>query len=226
MKLITQLLLITCALTLSATCSAADDVRYVSDVLHLPLRSGKGNEFRITHRGMPSSTKLIVLDEDVENGWMRVRTEKDVEGWVRSQYLIAEPTAAIKLAALEKKVSNLNSGSKQLLKQISDAESQNKTLNTELNATKDQLSRTEKELSDLKKVSGGAIDLDKQHQKLLAKYQMLQTESDTTRAENQRLENNNSHNQWMFGALLVGCGIIITLILQSMTMRRRKSDWG
>lgn len=226
MKFITQLLLITCAFALSATTSAADDVRYVSDVLHLPLRSGKGNEFRITHRGMPSSTKLFVLEEDEENGWMRVRTEKDVEGWVRSQYLIAEPTAAIKLAALEKKVSNLNSGSKQLLKQISDAEANNKSLNAELSTTKSQLNLIEKELNSLKKVSAGAIDLDKQHQKLLTKYQMLQTESDTTHAENQRLESNKNHNQWMFGALLVGCGIIVTLILQSLSMRRRKSDWG
>jgi SH3 domain protein len=89
-----------------------------------------------------------------------------------------------------------------------------------------QLSTVENELDDLKKFSANAINLDLQHQKVLTKYQLLQTESDTNRAEIQRLENDNRHNQWLFGALLLICGIITTLIIQSMNQGRKKSDWG
>lgn len=204
----------------------AQEIRYVSDVLHLPLRSGKGNEFRITHKGLPSSSKLVMVEDDPENGWMKVRTEDGKEGWVRSQYLIEEPTAAIKLAALEAKLANLNSGSKNLLAQISSAETNNKTLSAELLATQQTLETISTELSNLKKVSSGAIDLNKQHQMLLAKHQILQTESDTARAENQRLKNEKSHNEWLYGAFLLLCGIVTTLAIQAMSLRRKKSEWG
>lgn len=89
-----------------------------------------------------------------------------------------------------------------------------------------QLRSVEKQLDDLKKVSANAINVDLQHQKLLTKYELLQTESDTNRAEIQRLENDNRHNQWLFGALLLICGIILALIIQSMSQGRKKSDWG
>jgi len=206
--------------------SQAQDTRYVSDVLHLPLRSGKGNEFRITHRGMPSSTKLFVLEVDPEGEWIRVKTEDNKEGWVRSQYLIEEPTAAIKLAALEKKLASLNNGSKSLLAQISRSEKNNKKLTRELASNKKSLNICETELSNLKKISANAITLNQQHQDLLAKHQMLQAQSDTVQAENQRLNNQKNHDDWLYGAFLMICGIIVTIALQAMNSRRRKSEWG
>jgi len=209
-----------------STTSQAQEIRYVSDVLHLPLRSGKGNEFRITHRGMPSSTKLFVLEIDPDGEWIRVKTEDDKEGWVRSQYLIEEPTAALKLASLEKKLASLNSGSKSLLAQISRNEKNNKTLTRELANNQKSLKSCRTELNNLKKISANAITLNQQHQDLLAKHQMLQAESDTVRAENQRLNNQKNHDDWLYGAFLMICGIIVTIALQAMNSRRRQSEWG
>lgn len=209
-----------------ATSTFAQDVRYVSDVLHLPLRSGKGNEFRITHRGMPSGTQLIVLEENEDGAWLRVKTKDDKEGWVRSQYLISEPTASIKLKALQNKVSNLNSGSKKLLDQISSAEASNTDLSKKLAKSEQQLVTTLTELNTLKKVSANAISLNQQYQTLLTKHQMLQAESDTAHAENQRLKSQKSHNERLYGAFLLICGIAITIAIQAMSLRRKKSEWG
>jgi SH3 domain protein len=71
---------------------------YISDVLYVPLRSGKGNQFRILESAMKSGTKLEILEEDEENGWIGVRTADGKEGFVRAQYIIREPTAQLKLA--------------------------------------------------------------------------------------------------------------------------------
>jgi SH3 domain protein len=190
-KSLTLLTLILCGLFFTST-ATSEDVRYVSDLLQ--IHSDKGNQFSITHRDIPSSTKIYVLEIDEEGRWARVKTEDGKEGWARSLYLIDEPTAANKLAAIIK--------------------------------AQQQLSAVENELNDLKKISANAINLDHQHQKLLTKYELLQTESDTNRAEIQRLESDNRHNQWLFGALLLICGTITTLIIQSMSQGRRKSDWG
>ena len=47
----------------------AQDVRYISDKQYVPLRSGAGNEYRITHRGLPSGTRLTVNSESDNGEW-------------------------------------------------------------------------------------------------------------------------------------------------------------
>ena len=191
MKSLTVLTLILCGLFFTST-ATSEEVRYVSELLQ--IHSDKGNQFSIAHSNIPSNTKIYVLEVGEEGRWLRVKTEDGKEGWARSLYLINKPTAANKLAAIQK--------------------------------SQQQLRALENELDALKKVSANAINVDLQHQKLLTKYELLQTESDTNRAEIQRLENDSRHNQWLFGALLLICGIITTLIIQSVNQGRRKSDWG
>ena len=96
MKFLTLLTLILCGLLFPST-ATSEDVRYVSDLLQ--IHSDKGNQFSITHRDIPSSTKIYVLEVDEEGRWVRVKTEDGKEGWARSLYLIDKPTAANKLAA-------------------------------------------------------------------------------------------------------------------------------
>ena len=84
--------------------AAVGDVNYISDVLTVPLRSGASTAHRILHRGLPSGTQLTILAIDEEANFTQVRTAGGMEGWVRSQYLIGEPIARVKLAATEKRL--------------------------------------------------------------------------------------------------------------------------
>ena len=45
--------------------SVMAEIRYISDVLYVPLRSGQGDDYRILHRGLPSSTEVIVIEENI-----------------------------------------------------------------------------------------------------------------------------------------------------------------
>jgi len=87
-------------LVILANTAQSQDIRYVSDTNTVPLRSGAGNEFRIVHRGIPSGTKLTVARNSADGVWSEITTERGTSGWIRSQYLMAEKPAKLKLDAV------------------------------------------------------------------------------------------------------------------------------
>jgi SH3 domain protein len=81
---------------------AAD--RYVSDIMHIQLRRAPGNQQEIVANGLASGTALTFVREQMDSNrasWSLVKTAEGVEGWVRSQYLLSEPTAATQLPELQ-----------------------------------------------------------------------------------------------------------------------------
>ena len=117
---------------LLATAVEAQDVRYISDKQYIPVRSGAGNDYRITHRGLPSGTRLTVKATSGDGVWSQITTDRGTSGWVRSQYLMTDTPAQNKLddalrraeeaaqqsADLAAEVENLKTERVELLNQI------------------------------------------------------------------------------------------------------------
>lgn len=87
-----------------STPAPLNEPRYVSDILYVPLRSGSSSKNRIVHKGLKSGTPITLLEE-VE-GWAKVKTRRNLEGWIQSRYLLKSPTAGIKLAQAQQKLIN------------------------------------------------------------------------------------------------------------------------
>ncbi|WP_049721966.1 TIGR04211 family SH3 domain-containing protein [Gilvimarinus polysaccharolyticus] len=205
------------------------ETQYIADTLQVPLRSGMGNQYRIVHRGLPSGTKLELIkrDSDESDGhWALVRTKDGLEGWVREQYLLSEPTAAIKLAHLEQKMGQLDGDQTELLDANEALENNNKELAQSLSELQDQHQKTTSEFAELRKLSGNTIALNEQYQKLNENYQLLQTRAEVLKTDNERLKNNLRYKEWLIGAGILLSGIILSLILQSFGRRKRRSEWG
>ena len=100
-------LALTVILLLSTSAALAQSVRYVSDTQYIPLRSGPGNEFRITHRGIPSGTRLTVARASEDGLFTEITTAKGTTGWIRTQYLMSELPAQVKLVTAEQKAADL-----------------------------------------------------------------------------------------------------------------------
>jgi SH3 domain protein len=209
---------------LTPVAHAAD--RWVSDVLYVPLRSGKGNQFRIVNRGLKTGTPLTLIEEDIEGGWVFVETDKGEQGWVRSQYVINEPTASIHLNNANSKIANLDRQRKQLQNQVEELKNENRQLNKELDNITNKSSKLDKELSTIKQVSSSAIDLHERHQDLMHQHQLIQTELDVLKAENSRLKADSRNTFFIYGALAVGLGVLITLIVPNLRRRKRYSEWA
>ncbi|MEJ2417046.1 MAG: TIGR04211 family SH3 domain-containing protein [Exilibacterium sp.] len=195
----------------------AQETRYISDQIYVPLRSGNGNQYRIINRGLPSGTKLLLLEEDGE--WSRVKTEKGIEGWVPNHYLQNEPVAKSKLAQAEEKIVELLDLNEQLESQLNQIQAQNQELDTTASNSQTQAQQLRDELIQIKQISADAIALLKQQQ-------LLQTEIDVLEAENERLENKSLHTWFLYGAGAVLLGVLIAVIVPRLRPRKRHSEWA
>ncbi|BFM20418.1 hypothetical protein R50076_14670 [Gilvimarinus japonicus] len=205
------------------------ETQYVADTLQVPLRSGMGNQYRIVHRGLPSGTKLELVKRDSDDSggdWALVRTNDGLEGWIRAQYLLGEPTAAIKLAELEKKMGQLDGDQTELLDANEELESNNAELQQSLAQLQDQYQQTSSEFAELRKLSANTVALNKQYKKLNENYQLLQTRAEVLKTDNERLKNSQRYQEWIVGAGILLGGVILSLILQSFGRRKRRSEWG
>jgi SH3 domain protein len=200
----------------SSLASAED--RYVSDIVYVPLRADKDNQAGVLKNGLASGTKLKFVREEEDaykNKWSQVITQDGVEGWVRSQNLINEPTAALKLEAF-------TSGSSNVL----ELQKQNIALKSELESLKTTYQTLLKDTDEMRAAATSDINMEQENQKMHRENQLLQTERDVLKAENYQLKNTDRYNQRLYGGALVVCGVVLSFILQLFGKRRRRSDWN
>lgn len=79
-------------------------MRYVSDVMYIPLRKGAGGQQDVLINGLVSGTPLTFVREEVDSNrvsWSLVRTAEGVLGWARTQHLLEEPPAGMQLEELK-----------------------------------------------------------------------------------------------------------------------------
>lgn len=225
------LIISVCLLVLSTpilSVNAQAEDRYVSDVLYVPLRSGMGNQFRIVHQGLPSGTQVEVIDENETadgEAWTQVRTANGTEGWMRSQFLLDEPTAALRVSDAEQRAASAADEAQTLRQQLQTAREQASELETELEQVRENYAALQHEHEEIQEISSDALGLHEQHQELSENYQMLQTRHEVIQAENERLRKQQRYQDWLYGGGILVAGIILSLILQAIGRRRRQSEW-
>ncbi len=213
-------------LTLAAPQVSAQEYRWVSDVLYVPLRSGKGNKFRILDKGLRTGTRLEFISQDDEGGWTEVRSEKGELGYIRSQYLIDTPTAALQLASAKQKLASVESQYKTLKDELNSTTNKKQNLSSNLSKLQNENQQLQQELTDIKRISADAVQLHERHQTLMHDHQIIQTELDVLKAENQRLANDSRNTFFFYGACAVGLGAFIAWIAPSLRRRKRFSEWA
>jgi len=202
------------------TLANAEETRYVSDKLYIPLRADKGDEAATVNSGMPSGTILKLLKEDASSGYSMVEMHNGTQGWVRSRYLSKEPTAAMKLADMEKKLSESTSKSEaDLLKDIDVLKIENKKL-------ADQANASDRQLDELKQASGSVVKITQQNKELIEKNQLLQSKVDSLEAVKEKFQDNSHMDMFIYGGLLVIMTLVVGAIIDGIKRRRSYSSWG
>ena len=222
-----KLLAITVILLLNTTTASAQSVRYVSDTQHIPLRSGPGNEFRITHRGIPSGTRLTVARTSEDGVFAEISTAKGTTGWIRTQYLMTEMPAQNKLDAALKKASDLDATYAALAEEASILKAERADVLNQFQSTDGELQSVSQELTELKKISANAVQLDTDNRRLSLESETLKSDLELLRTENQRLADKLRSEAFINGALAVLLGVIITLVVPRLWPKRRQnSSWA
>lgn len=210
---------------LSANPAIAQTTRYVSDIIYVPLRSGAGNQYRIIDAAIKSGTALTLLESPADSEWSRVRTPNGLEGWIPDQYIMSEIPARVQLTRVQSQLARVTEENNTLKQANSQLKSENQELTNQASTASTSRATMESELQKIKTLSAGAIDLDRRYQTLLEKHQLIQTELDSVRAENERLVNDQRMDFLFYGAGILVFGMIFATILPALRAKKRYSEW-
>ncbi len=211
-------------LMIAATSTLAQDVRYVSDQQFVPLRSGAGSQYRIVHRGIPSGTRLTVTQQSEDGDWAEITTDRGTSGWIRSQYLMTDTPAQVALDSAQQRVQTLADENATLQSQLDALNSEKVDLLNQSTSTESDLRSVSEELTQLKQISGKAVQLDADNRRLVETSETLRASVDMLESENQRLEDKLRSNAFMDGALAVLLGVIIALVVPRLWPKRKRND--
>ncbi len=202
----------------------AEEVRYVTDVFEVTMRTGQGSSNKIL-KNLRSGTKIEVIEDDTEAGYTLVRTADGKEGWVLRRYLVNEPIARLRIASFEKKNAQLNAKIKELRANLSTAQQQVESLDTEnrqLNKTRKKLTS---EVTNIKEISADQIGLFNENKTLKEQLLTIKRDIQELDQENIKLQDQSARNWFLIGGGVLVLGVILGLILPNVRFRK-KSNWG
>ena len=203
--------------------NAAAETRYVSDMLEITMRSGKGTSYGIT-RMLRSGTAVQVLETDKEAGYTRVRTNNGKEGWVLSRFLMNGRASRERLAAAEKSLAELELENRKLTTAMSALTDEKTSLEISLGELEGETKSVGQELAEIKRTASSALAIDSENKDLKNRLVSLERQLQTVQQENQSLKDRTARDWFMVGAAVVLLGIIIGLIIPKIRFRK-KSTW-
>ena len=216
--------LLTAVFIATAPQSVAQETQYISDMVLVPVRSGPGTDYRIVNRGLPSGTALLVYDLSDAGEWTEIETRGGTRGWIPTQYLQKEPPAGLLINDLRLELEQVRGERDRLVSQLNQSSTEvteaDETI-VELNTT---LESTQAELTEVKRVSAAALDLDLMNQQLVAELESERSEADLLRLENVRLRERIANNQILDGALAVLLGVILAVVAPRLWPKKKRQD--
>ena len=200
------------------------DTRYVSDRVLVPVRSGAGSDFRIVNSGLPSGTALMVFGESEDGKWAEIETRAGTRGWMPSQFLQAKPPASLLMNELKLEVEQLRSERDRVVSQLNQRSSAADEADDTILTLRSELEATTNELTEVKRVSAAALDLDALNQQLVAEVESERSDADLLRLENVRLRERIANNQILDGALAVLLGVILAVVTPRLWPSKKRQD--
>lgn len=198
---------------------AIAEKRYVSDKLTITLRSGPGDEFRIL-KMLKSGTHLQFVESTEDKKYTKVTTDKGLEGWAQSRFLLQEPIAFEKLILTQRELDKTNTDLTELKSKYAETKKQLAAANRSSSGLSKDKEKQAKELAHIKKVSANAISLDKKNKELMEQGVELKITVDTLKAENERLQSNKDFNYILLGGALILLGLFLGWLLPKISGKR------
>ena len=202
----------------------AQETQYVSDKVLVPVRSGAGADYRIVNRGLPSGTALLVFAESDDGEWAEIETRGGTRGWIPSQYLQQEPPAALLINDLRVELEQARAERDRVVSQLNQSSTEVDEADETIIGLTTTIERTQAELTEIKRVSAAALDLDLMNQQLVAELESGRSSADLLRLENVRLRERIANNQMMDGALAVLLGEILAVVAPRLWPRKKRPD--
>jgi SH3 domain protein len=208
------------------------DRRYVSDMLIITLRAGKGQEYRVI-KTLKTDTPVEVLEESED--YLRVLTDEGEEGWVAKQYITSEVPKYLIIEGLKKETSTLNARIEELekkqaslLEQFEVATQRHAAKVEELDKnasnSKEEASRLKIKLAQITEKHNTLIDQSKNVVDLISEQKRLQAKNVNlnTRVEHLQKENADLRNTRRLQWFLAGGSVFFIGWIAGKVSRKKK----
>jgi SH3 domain protein len=135
-----------------------------------------------------------------------------------------DPPAALLINDLRLELEQFRGEQDRLVNQLNASSSEANEASSMIDQLESELDTTRAELTEIKRVSAAAIELDLMNQQLVAELESERSEADLLRLENVRLRERIANNQMLDGALAVLLGVILAVIAPRLWPRKRRQD--
>lgn len=218
--LLAAVIIIACTGALSVNAEEVASARFIIDRLYVSLREGPDENSAVVASNLASGTQLTLIEEDKTSGYSKVSTTSGAQGWLKTRYLQKSPTASLRVASLEKQLSDITDKDKSgLQKELQTAE-------TQLNDANDRIMKMEKELAEIRHASANVVKISAQNKELAEKNQLLQSKVDSLGAVTDQKNNDESMTFFVYGGLLVMATLILNMLLDSIKRKRSYGSGG
>ena len=201
----------------------AKTVRYVSDELKVPLRSGATNGHRII-KFIKSGTALTVLD--TEGDFTEVKLSDDKTGWVSTDDIMDIPSGRSRAAVANKQLEKSRQQIKELSSSIAELKSEVRQLKNEKGTLKTEHTNLSNSLEDLKITAANPLSLSKKNKELKKELEKVRSNEAMLEKDNQQLRSNVMQEWFIIGGAVAIGSLILGIILTRINWRRKHNSWG
>ncbi len=217
--------ILTSVLLLSFTASAKD-VRYVSDDLTIPMRTGTTTNHKIL-KFLNSGMAVEILEETPDRTYARIQLVEDEtkSGWVETRLLMTQPSAREQLEELRKTNQIIRNKRDELRQQLKESNTVNQQLQTVQAELEQKIVNLENTLSRLRTSAAEPIRLAEENQQLKQTLTDEQSKNATLIEQNAVLADQNIKQWFMIGAAVSIGSLILGLLITRINWKKRDS-WG
>ncbi len=204
----------------------ADTVRekrgYISDEYYVPVRSVPNQNGKVTHNGLKSGTPLTITDSDGQ--WKKILTDFGQQGWIEKRFISESPisrTLLIEEREAKKALEQMLKEEQIISEKLKNALAQK---NNEYNSLVIN-HENEKKLISMNNDNIPKPVIDENIEQLVKRNHLLIQENDVLTAQLQVSQQNEGQQLFLYGALSVFLGALLTALIPKIRGRKRLSTW-
>ena len=201
----------------------AQDTQYISDMVLVPVRSGAA---RVSHRESRTAIGYRVTGIRTKRR-RRVDRSRNPR---RHAWLDSNPVPPGRAAGgllindMRLELEQVRGERDRAVSQLNQSSSKIDEADETIVSLTTRLESTEAELTEVKRLSAAALDLDLMNQQLVAQLESERSDADLLRLENVRLRERIADNQIMDGALAVLLGVILAVVAPRLWPKKKRQD--
>ncbi len=205
---------------------SAKDVRYVSDDLTIPMRTGTTTNHKIL-KFLSSGMPVEILEETPDRNYARIQLVEDEtkSGWVETRLLMSQPSARVQLEELKKTNQIIRQKRDELRQQLKDSNATNQQLQQVQAELEQKIVNLEGTLNRLRSSAAEPIRLAEENQQLKQELADEQGKNATLIEQNAFLADQNIKQWFMIGAAVSIGSLILGLLITRINWKKRDS-WG